>query len=149
MIDFKCVKYNVMIYTKEELKTKIFQVIHKFPNSFSRIIKSKNCDSSILESLDFYYPQLKDPCYSVQTKIYWLMNDLKEFPKCGNSKCYNTFEHRNVKNWKLGYHKNCCPQCAKDSDERKRLYVETCRKNYGVDNISQSSVAKKKKEKNK
>lgn len=49
-------------------------------------------------------------------------------------------------NLKKGYRKHCCPQCAKDSDERKRLYVETCRKNYGVDNISQYEGTKKKKE---
>ena len=134
-----------MIYSKEELKEKILKTIEDFPHSFSRILKSKKHDISILESLDFYYPQLRDPFYTVQTKIYWLMNDLKEFPKCGNSKCSNTFEHRNVKNWKYGYHKNCCPQCGKDSEERKRLYVEACKKKYGVENISQREKTKEKK----
>ena len=46
----------------------------------------------------------------------------------------------------LGYRKNCCPQCAKDSSERKKLYAATCKKKYGVENISQFERTKKKKE---
>lgn len=48
---------------------------------------------------------------------------------------------------KLGYRKNCSPQCVKDLQERKRLYAETCKKNYDVANISQHEGAKRKKRK--
>ena len=44
-----------------------------------------------------------------------------------------------------GYRKNCCPQCAKDSDGRKELYVKTCQEKYGVDNVSQADEVKQKK----
>ena len=72
---------------------------------------------------------------------------LYTFPKCGNKRCSNTFEHKNVLSVKKGYRKNCCPQCAKDSDERKMLYVKRCREKYGVDNASQAEEVKLKKEK--
>lgn len=134
-----------MIYTKNELKSKILNAIQDFPNSWQRILKSKHYDLSILESLNFYCPKVKDDEYKVSTKVYWFLNGLKDFPKCGNEKCNNTFEHKNVLNLKFGYRKNCCPQCGKDSSERKRLYIETCRKNYGVDNISQYEGTKEKK----
>ena len=73
------------------------------------------------------------------------MNNIEDFPKCGNSRCKHTFEHKNVIDWRRGYHKNCCPQCAKDSDERKMLYCKTCRERHGVDNISQLESIKQKK----
>ena len=96
--------------------------------------------------IEHFIPKVKGDEYTVATKVYWLINGLEDFPKCMNSKCSNTFEHRNVISLDKGYRKHCCPQCAKDSDERKRLYVEACRRNYGVDNISQYEGTKKKKE---
>ena len=135
-----------MIYPKDVLKKKIEKAIEDHLNSWQRILKSKNFDSSIIESLDFYCPKVKAPEYKVVTKVYWFLNEIEDFPTCGNSRCNNTFEHRNVMSLKLGYRKNCCPQCAKDSQERKRLYAETCKKKYGVANISQHEGAKRKKE---
>lgn len=135
-----------MIYSKQILIDKIQEAIRQHPNSWHRLLKSKHFDLSIIESLDFYCPKVKGDEYKIMTKVYWLFNGLEDFPKCGNSKCNNTFEHHNVMSLVLGYRKNCCPQCAKDSDERKRLYAETCRKNYGVDNISQYEGTKRKKE---
>lgn len=135
-----------MIYPKEVLRQKIEKAIEDYPNSWQRILKSKHFDQLVIESLDFYCPKVKGSEYKVVTKVYWFLNGLEDFPKCGNTKCSNTFEHKNVRSLKLGYRKNCCPQCAKDSDERKRLYAETCKKNYGVENISQYDGTKRKKE---
>lgn len=135
-----------MIYSRNTLESIVKQTIKNYPNSWQRRLKSKNADASVLESLDFYCSKVKGPEYSIATKVYWLLNKLEDFPKCGNTKCSNTFEHHNVMNLAQGYRKNCCPQCAKDSDERKRLYAETCKKNYGVDNISQCESTKRKKE---
>ena len=140
-----CQSAEVIIYSKDVLRQKVIDIIERFPNSFSRIIKSKNHDMSILASLNHYCPKVANDEYTVQTKLYWFLNDISEFPKCGNDTCSNTFEHKNVINWKLGYHKNCCSQCAKDSEERKRLYVESCKEKYGVENASQAEEVKEKK----
>lgn len=131
--------------SKENLKSFVQTLINSHPNSWHRILKSYSC-KDIMDALDFYFPQLNSPEYKPMTKVYWLFNDLKEFPKCGNARCSNTFEHRNVISLECGYRKNCCPQCAKDSDERKHLYVESCKRNYSVDNISQYECTKQKKE---
>ena len=138
-----------MIYDRKTLRNKILELIHKYrPSILCHLLNSIDYyDSSILESLKFYCPKVASNEYNIQTKIYWFLNDLDNFPRCMNSRCNNTFEHKNVVNLRHGYRKYCCSQCAKDSDERKRLYVETCKKNYGVDNISQLKATKKKKEK--
>jgi len=136
---------ETILYSLDCLRQKIFDIIESHPNSFVRIIKSSNYNPSILKSLKHYCPKVADDEYNVQTKIYWFLNDIEDFPKCHNKVCNNTFEHRNVLNWKIGYRKHCCQQCAKDSDERKALYVKRCREKYGVGNASQAEEVKQKK----
>lgn len=121
------------------------QVIEEHPSSFGRIIKSKHYDPSILASLKHWCPKVADDEYDVHTKIFWFLNNITDFPRCSNMSCTNTFEHKNVVDWKRGYRKNCCPQCAKESDERKELYVKACQDKYGVSNASQAEDVKKKK----
>ena len=132
--------------TRQFLKENIRKIVNDYPKSWSQIIRSSKNGTSYECLIEYFIPKVKGNEYTLATKVYWLLNDLKDFPKCMNSKCSNTFEHRNVVSLQKGYRKHCCPQCAKDSDERKRLYIETCRKNYGVNNISQYEGTKKKKE---
>ena len=132
--------------TQEEFREKAKQFLTENPHSWKIILNRMKVGKEFIKRLNEVFPKVASDEYSVQTKMDFVINGLEDFPKCMNSKCSNTFEHRNVVSFEKGFRKHCCPQCAKDSDERKRLYAETCKKKYGVENISQYEGTKKKKE---
>ena len=111
-------------------------------------------------------PKLADPFYKLNTKIYWILNGLTDFPICAN--CGKTIERVNVK-ITCGYSTYCCNRCQITSTEFKRdraatwerkygpgatspsksaavreKQKATCRKNYGVDHPMQSDTIKAK-----
>ena len=125
-----------------DMRQKLVDLIEKHPNSYSRFLKMDNSDIGkwVLQEV----PQLASSQYSWTTRCYWIVNRLQEFPKCMNQKCNNTLEGKNVKSFKEGFPKHCCPQCAKDSDARKQLYAQNFQKKYGegVTNPSQLQEVK-------
>lgn len=126
--------------SKDELKMQLKKLLAQYPNSISRIINTHHHD--IIQAINFYCPMLVDSSYTLATKMYWVLNDLDDFPECMNEKCQNTLEGKNVKSLKSGFQKHCCAQCAKESSERKRRYEQTCIEKYGVKNISQNESIK-------
>lgn len=57
-------------------------------------------------------PSLTDKFYSMQTKIYWIIHGLVDFPKCQNPNCSNTFKNRNVGSILKGYPRHCSNNCG-------------------------------------
>ena len=90
-------------------------------------------------------PKLADPFYKLNTKIYWILNGLTDFPICAN--CRKTIERVNVK-ITCGYSTYCCNRCQVTSAEFKRDRVATWERKYGPGVTSPSkSVAVREKQK--
>ena len=55
---------------------------------------------------------LSDPFYTFRTKLYWVVHDLTDFPRCQNPECGNPLEWKNIDSVPRGYPKYCCNSCA-------------------------------------
>ena len=86
---------------------------------------------------------MRDKKYKITTKIYWIINDIHDFPKCEIDKkpimC-------NINNLRDGY--NNITVCSKKCRyiKMKNSLQKTMIKLYGVDNISKLDSIKIKKE---
>lgn len=49
---------------------------------------------------------LSDPIYTFRTKLYWIVHDLTNFPRC--KYCDKPLEHKNIDSVQRGYSDFCC-----------------------------------------
>ena len=82
--------------------------------------------------------KLNNPEYTLKTKIYWIINDIRDFEKCANAACSETTEHRNIIDLVKGYghHKgvqlfHCSKRCARFSSDTRSKIENTCIEKYG------------------
>jgi len=68
-------------------------------------------------------PLLHDPIYKWNTKCYWILFGLIDFPKCENCGKYIGIG-KNIKITK-GYYRFCSAKCAGNSDSTKNTRVLT------------------------
>ena len=66
--------------------------------------------------LRFIFPQLDNEFFNNGTRTYWLLNDIKDFPKCKNPNCCNTLSHKNAI-VTTGYGKGYCSITCEMNDE--------------------------------
>lgn len=55
-------------------------IVKKHYRGFTKTILCKHPE--LITFINENTPLLKDNVYKLKTKIYWLINDLKDFPKC-------------------------------------------------------------------
>jgi G:T-mismatch repair DNA endonuclease (very short patch repair protein) len=67
----------------------------------------------------------------LKEKIYCLLNDIEELPKCF---CGNVITH--FINAKLGYGKTCSIQCSNKNPDKILMFTKLSLEKYGVDNLS-------------
>ena len=137
-----------MKYSKE-LKEKILKLVELYPMNYGQCCASSSyheLGNEIKESV----PLLSSDEYSFKTRIYWILNDIFDFPKC--EICGNKIT-RNVKTLELGYRKyenssiTCSEKCQKIA--RLEKAKKTCLERYGVENPYQSpEIIEKIKKKN-
>lgn len=85
----------------------------------------------IIKRIDDLFPQLNN--HKTITKIYWVLNDIHDFPVCGNPKCHNKIgvgiEVTSLDKFK--YNEFCCRQCYHDSGVWRTRLDETMLLEYG------------------
>ena len=76
-----------------------------------RDISKKYDEFNFLQRINEQTPLLSDDCYTIATKIYWILNDIQHFPICENDG--KPLKGINVKNIANGYGKilACCKDC--------------------------------------
>lgn len=70
---------------------------------------------------------------NLQTKIYWILNDLHDFPDCHNPDCTNKVTS-NVRGIYKGYgtsYPTCCSACAKHTPEYLKNWGDSLEEKYG------------------
>lgn len=98
--------------TLTNLKDQLLALYESSPKTFYASLNSKKYDEfNFLQRINEQTPLLSDDCYTIATKIYWILNDIQHFPICENDgKPLNGI---NVKNIANGYGKilACCKDC--------------------------------------
>lgn len=134
---------TTIIYTPEEeisLKNELKDLVENHPRSYFKTLKSSK-GKHLLEYTVFKTPKLNDPFYNISTKVYWVLNDLSDFPKC--QYCGKQIILRNV-NMNRGYPIGCTATCVMSLESVQNTFKQTCLKKYGVENPYQSDVCKAK-----
>lgn len=74
---------------------------------------------------------IKDDKYPLKMKIFWILNEIKEFPKCENPECNNLlyYTEYSILN---GCRKTCSPTCARKAALINT--IKTCTERYGTTN---------------
>lgn len=83
-------------------------------------------------------PLLQTGEYTINTKVYWILNGLTDFPRCQNPKCNKPMK-KNVRvqfDGHKGYAKFCSYRCASSDEEVQAKLKATCQERYGYDNGS-------------
>lgn len=94
---------------------------------------------SLLNSID----QLNNGIYTLDTKIYWILNGITSHPKCLT--CKKELINKNVKNIRKGYqHLHCSVSCGNSDPNVLKRAEETSYKLYGTRLPSQSNIVKDK-----
>lgn len=83
-------------------------------------------------------PKLRDPIYSMKTKIYWILHGIQDFPACANkTHGRHTLEGKNVITSTLGYGHHvgqhelyCCDRCKYEDEKFAKAIIERLRLNF-------------------
>lgn len=128
----------------EELKTLIEKHKYVWHKKIHTSGKHKGYPSMqyLIDWINSVTPMLSDPVYTLATKIYWVLNDIHEFPKCKRNGCNNTLEGKNVTTVTKGYN---CQYCSDECMylDNKTKTVNTCLKRYGVRSVMMTEEFKK------
>ena len=112
-------------------------------SKWSKTIKTENY-RNLIEWIDLCVPLLCSDSFSIQTKVYWILNDIHEFPHCENKHCNKIFDDRNVYSVSKGYPTFCSHRCAVNAEQIKEKTKQTCLKKYGVSSPGQAESVKQK-----
>lgn len=112
---------------KEEYLKYLKELIFKV--NYKNQLNSKR-NAKLREFIENSVPELSNSFFTIQTKIFWLLNDIHDFPKCQNKHCNHVFNDVNV-NPKYGYKKYCSYKCANSCKEKQELTDRNIIKKYG------------------
>ncbi len=73
-------------------------------------------------------------------RLYHILNDLYDIPKCSNNDCFNKVNFNGYNN---GYLKFCSYKCSSNSSETRKKYEKTCLEKYGEKYIFKTEHVKK------
>lgn len=94
--------------------------------------------TELRQFIDDETPLLSDKKYTINTKVYWILNGLTDFPRCQNPKCNKPIK-KNIRvqfDGHKGYAKFCSCRCASSDEEVQAKCKTTCQERYGYDNGS-------------
>lgn len=138
------IKNNI---TENEMREIIKELIKQYPDTYIHKLKAKcyeNKYGGFIEYINNYTKVLSDPKYRLPTKIYWFLNEIKDFPKC---KFCGKPITRNVASVIVGYTgggKYCSNSCSMSSDEHKKRMEKIALEKYGSTSIIGSPSVRKK-----
>lgn len=85
-------------------------------------------------------PLLSDPFYKFHTKVWFVLNGVRRFPRCLT--CGKRLDHRNLHLWSREYPRFCCPSCGTLHESTQSKMKSACMEMYGVKNPMQSEEIK-------
>lgn len=107
-----------MTYTKQQeiqYTNEVKDIVSHY-RSYGMIFKKRKDLHDFVEQKTYEF--LSDPFYTFRTKLYWVVNDLTEFPRC--KECGNKLKFKNVDSVQRGYCDFCSTSCAQKNKEVQR-----------------------------
>lgn len=94
------------------MKTQIIALINKLDRMFSRTLL-KNKDGKYSVVLDYISHNVPDNAKHLPLlqQVYWLINDLSDFPCCKNPECNKKLNENHFINFNTGYRQFCSKKC--------------------------------------
>lgn len=115
----------------QEFDKKIFELHKKYGRGILNVLRSKSL-RHLVEYLDNLFPMLKDPKYSLGMKIFWLENDITDFPICQNQESFGKHQNKTSRCNLFGYSTVfCCGKCEAASNYQLRKRERTKKLKYG------------------
>ena len=127
--------YKNNIENFNQLKT----IVENFPKNWNKKIHMKT-NQSLLKWINDITPLLNDKFFTLKTKIYWILYDIKTFPLC--KQCKKPLNHWNVKTLTSPYANFCSQKCRANNKDTQLKKEQTCKKLYGAKSIMQSEYGK-------
>lgn len=128
--------YKNNIENFNQLKT----IVENFPKNWNKKIHMKT-NQSLLKWINDITPLLNDKFFTLKTKIYWILYDIKTFPLC--KQCKKPLNHWNVKTLTSPYANFCSQKCRANNKDTQLKKEQTCKKLYGAKSIMQSEYGKR------
>ena len=128
---------------KEELRI----LVQQYPKHYAKMLKHNKNYYELYTWILQNTQKLADPYYKLSTKVYWILNDIIDFPICSNESCKKPI-YRNVRSITEGYNKlyhddngNIIPRqeiycnsvCAGTSQKTKNKTITTNNIRYNAD----------------
>ena len=123
----------------EKLTDILKKLVTDNPNSYARMISSAKY-KDLRHAIDMAVPALSDSVYTIKTKIWWIINGIKEFPVCKT--CGKPMLGHNISRLSIGYPDYCCRSCMYSSGSYSESIRDSFRHRYGVDNAFQLDSVK-------
>lgn len=126
-------------------KAEILKIINEYKYGYSKVTQYlKNSHPDIYKYINDLYPQLADPKYKFVQKIYWLVNNLEDYPKCPicggpNKREYNSYSV-------MYKSEECSQKCVKKNPINIEKLKQACLEKYGVEYTGQVKEFIKKRE---
>lgn len=70
---------NLTLEKISELKNRLYKIVENQKCNFKYGVYK---DEELLDFINYMTPQLNDPFFKLGTKIFWILKDIKYFPKC-------------------------------------------------------------------
>ena len=130
------------MYTKQQIqnfKKQLQNIVKNNPFSYFNILKKQKY-KNLLNFINQITPKLQNQKYKLSTKIYWILNNITDFPICPIcKKQYGIDQNLNITR---GYNQTCSIRCS--SINSKQKVKKTCLQKYGVDNPAKAEIIKEK-----
>ena len=131
---------NNTIYTINEenkLKAELKELVNKY-RRLSQILQQDK-HKRLVKFINYKTPLLQSDNYTIVTKVYWVLHNLTDFPKCANPDCSNIIGINDNVKLTRGYAACCSKLCAARNPDRLAKIQETCLDKYGVNSPMQSA----------
>ena len=126
---------------KTDIIHKLKEIINTNPTNFSNNLHKKENDCLLKWIYDNIPDRLKTGSYNLSTILYWIVNDIEDFPRC--KICGNKLRVGKNIIFTKGY-PPYCKRCSPKSTESINKKKKTCIEKYGVDNPFKSRTIQKK-----